>query len=292
MTFYWTDRIVKIRNGFNTLQFNDNVDIESSSDRYIYPYEYLKTLSAKDLNILLRKRSLEIQGTKEDKILRIQRYHIARLTPICQDETTHIFHVHTTYKLTDYLKDIKLPATGDEEQLIKLLCGIESLNTGKIVCTNLLDRKIKESPKTLDLDTYVYRGIGDPALIYIQDCIDDRKVKSRCKSTDGVFLPALNTRNYSSTSLKISKASTFTQSNCCILKFKIPENVDYLDTTKLSRKDGFEKIDRLYEVLLQRNISYYEFKHIGEYKEKIVIECEILPLAMTDINYDREIQFN
>lgn len=296
MAFYWTEQVALIKNGFDYDDFKKNIDIDISSHSYIYPYEHLKSLSIKDLNTLLRKRSLENQGTKEDKILRIQKYHISRLTPICQDEISHIFHVHTSERVTEYLKSIRLPITGDEEQLIRLLCGYESPNTGKLVCVNLLDKKIKESPKTLSLNTYVYRAIGDPSLIYIQNCIKRDNVRKRCKEREGVFLPALFTYNYSSTSLDISTAATFTQNNCCILKFKIPRSVDYLDTTKLTTTDGFEKIDELSEILLQRNIGYSNFKHIGYYndtfKKKMIIVCEISPFIIGEIIYDDDIRFD
>lgn len=294
--FEWSDRVKEIRNCFRMSEFltNSNLNKFDPNPDYIFPYEYLQTLNSDYLDIILKNRNLPKSGTKKKKILRILRYGIRELSKFCEDEDLHI---HTTNdRITNYLKNVDLPIDGTENQLLRLVYGCHRVDISKqLICVNKLDSYIINSPRTLDKDVYVYRSISEPQLIYIDKCVKHNNVIKKCQGRNDAFLAALNTKHYSSTSLDIEASSDYTRNNCCILRFKIPNNIDYLDTSLLIGDGRFDD-DELSEVLLQRNITYYDFKYIGKYtcdngEKKMVIDCKIARFDTGQIDYDDEIKF-
>lgn len=294
--FIWSDQIREIRRYFDLKLFERYISEENydPNPSYIFPYEYLKTLDIHHLDIILKHRGLDIiRESKDDKIDKILNYHISNLSEYCSDEYSHIIHIHTTETtVTEYLKDIILPIDNGSDQLKKLICGFDKTPPRfyrHLVCISELDEAIRDAPKTLNEDTYLYRGVSEPSLVYIQRCIDANEiVKKECMSNNrNFFKHTLTTLHYSSTSKEIAIAKSYVKNNCCVLRFKVPNNVDYLDTTILSEEDGYSDSD-LVEVLLQRNLVYLNFKYNEIVNGKIIIDCKILKVDVAQIDFDKD----
>lgn len=240
-----------------------------------YPLEQLCFFSYDELLKFCKEKNIKINPDKplEINIFDWQIEKFVSKSKKCENmEKAYNFYKGDGFKeVNDLLrrKDIDLPY--NFYPLIAFNCN--DYNGSTLNCIYQLDNYIEKCGKFGDDETFVYRGLTPPQLVVVKRSIKNDMVIR--KSGEIYFRESLPDKAFISASKSIDVASGIVEShtigdkkyNCCILKFRIPEKIKFLD------KD-FDSEEQ--EILLQRGILFYNFKELGKDNNDIyVIECEI-----------------
>jgi hypothetical protein len=267
----YIDDVKNIRGINNYISF----DIKKDKITNFYPLEQLYLFDKKDLKKLIETRKIKISNYEKYKIIeKIFQWQIEYRIRNNNYECKNIEDVYKYYKgsgyldINNFLREKIIP-----NNIYPLIAGkyIQKLNF-----IFKLDNYISEYGNNGDNSFYVYRGITPPELIVLERCL---KLNKKKVNKEGLaFNYPFVDRAFVSASKNIEVAAGFVERNecnCCVLKFRLPKNIKYLDIDY----DSDEK-----EVIIQRNVSFTEFKTFTLYKNKVmIIECKI-QLLPSDID--------
>lgn len=256
--------IKKIREGFEYKPF------DSENINNFYALEQLCCIESEDLLKLCKKRNIKVDDDKplEQKILDWQIEMKTKKWSCKTFQETYYYYKGSGYgDLNRFLRNTSLPFN-----FYPLIAGD---NTHILHCIYQLDNFIEKDGIYGDYNKYVYRGITPPELIILKRSMkknNDKKVKT---GKEIYFESLLMGNGFVSTSKNIKTALTIVKNqndeyNCCILKFKIPKEIKFLDIDTESDEA---------EIIIQRNIIFKQFNKLGydKIQNMYVIECQIYP---------------
>jgi len=244
---------------------------------FFFPLEQLCSLEEDELKQIINIRNIEIDGNKtlEENIFDWQ-IHKLTMKRWCNNfDNLYSYYKGSGYQdINEYLRknNRNLPSN------IYPLIGGKNLNVQILYCIYQLDKYISRDGLFGDSDTFFYRGIKPAELIVVKNCLKTSNIASRkIKKNEKCFISGIYDNAFISASKKIDKAANFVthpEFNCCILRFRIPTDIKYLDKDYEEYGD-FKDIEGESEIIIQRNIWFSDFKYYDLYKNIYIIDCEI-----------------
>ena len=218
-------------------------------------HKYMYEITEKNfLNNSLQKVS------KEQVIKSIIQKQIQRHPKLCEDEIITFQRYQKDSSLfNEFLRNThKIPSD------FELYKYITKDNMETLFCIKMFDDMTQTATGWRDnwKDQYFYRGING----YEKNLITTL-IRTEEKGSGAIF--TLFKKEYLSCSINILCALRFSESECCLLRFQIPENIKYYNGIKKGTRDEGE-------LVLQRNILVYAFERKGEFFRGVeIIDCKI-----------------
>lgn len=270
-----TDKLEEVQNIRNMTEFDYP---PTNKKNNFYPLEQLCFFTYDNLIKLCEDRKIEIDINKplEINILDYQINKIVFGSKRCETlEDAYEYYVGAGFvDMNTFLRrnDISLPynfyplIAGDSNKGSSVGKNVSILN-----CIYRLDNYIEKYGEFGDDETFVYRGLTPPELVVVEHSLEnDKKIR---KHGEIYFREGLSGKAFTSSSKSIKEASRFVCKegyDCCLLKFKIPSDIKFLDKSKYTTEE---------EYIIQRDIIFLNFEKIGKDENDVyIIECRIKPV--------------
>jgi hypothetical protein len=238
-------------------------EIDKILESIFYPIEQLCQLSDENLFKLLKDRN--ISEMTEEALIKWQVEKIISTESQCATfQKTYEYYSSTGY--IDINTFLRYKSNGLPDKFFYPLVGGKRCNIRLLYCVYQLDTLIINSNKFGDGKTIYYRGIKPSSIIAIESIIEnEKKIDENLKKSDFKF--QLTDYGFSSITKNIDIARRFVKTGyCCILMFIVPENIRYTDKSDETSEQ---------ELVMERNIVYYNFLKKGQRDGVFIIECEI-----------------